>query len=271
MRPRRPGFDFTSSLPHWNPSIEFSQMQNGGSLILPSLEPFLNKVMARARKELTGDDAKTQKLRADINIFIRQEANHYTLHGLYNERLHEKYDGLRAIEAEYAAELEEFLRAKPLKFLVAYCEGFEVIGPIYSEIWLDKIGDILEGSRGDVDRLWKWHWCEEYEHRSVVFDTYKALFGNAWLYRLKMMYFSLRHINSFNRRACRLMLRADRANMTAEERAASAARLKMLNKRMKRLLLPQLLAALSPFYDPKRRREPRGYRSFIASVDAISR
>lgn len=269
MKARTPNFDFSASLPHWNPSIEFSQSQNGGSLILPALEPFLNKVMARARKELTGADPGTVQLKADITTFIRQESNHYTLHGRYNQRLYDHYDGLEEIVAEYAAELDRFLAERPLDFLLAYCDAFETVGPVYADVWMEHLDDLLAGSTGGVDLLWKWHWCEEYEHRCVVFDTFKQLYGNRWLYRMKMLAFTLGHIRSFAERGAKLMLRADRAAMTPDEKAASRERARLVSRTMARRLLPRLVPAVMPFYHPRRRREPLGMQELMQSIDAM--
>ena len=83
MLVRGPKIGFAQSPPHWNPSEpEFSQINNAASTVLPHLEPYQIKVLKRATEQL--DPQRDAGLTSDIDLFIRQEANHYQLHQQYN-------------------------------------------------------------------------------------------------------------------------------------------------------------------------------------------
>ena len=87
---------------------------NASSLWIPHLERFLNQVMARAVGEMK-DDAK---------MFIRQEANHYSLHGAFNTILPTCGYDVSEFERRFETEFQKLLSTKSLAFLCAYCDGF---------------------------------------------------------------------------------------------------------------------------------------------------
>ena len=69
--------------PIWHPDkVEWSHMVNGASMTMPYLEPFLNRTMRAALPLIEDED-----LRADMDGFVRQEAQHYSNHRRYNETL----------------------------------------------------------------------------------------------------------------------------------------------------------------------------------------
>ncbi len=130
MRARQPALDFGASLPHWTRDIELSHMLNGISVVVMELEPFMNRVMRRARNELPADDP----LYGDLETFVRQEANHTLLHRQYNQALYDAgYQGIEEIERMMREDYTRYLKEWPLRELLAYCEGFECLGPIWAE------------------------------------------------------------------------------------------------------------------------------------------
>jgi len=268
VKPRRPDLDFSNLSPHWAAIPEFAQGFNASSSFIPQLEPFLNRVMVMARAKIKGDDAASEQLRKDITIFIQQEANHYTLHGAFNSALAKAgYDRLPEFEKGLGAEFADWLKTKSLKFLTAYCEGFETLGPPYARVWLDEIEDLLVGADKNVVGLWKWHLLEEYEHRTVCHDVYHRLYGG-YFYRIYGLIFQMRHLGGYSKMVKKYLLARDRANMTPDEVAASIKREKQVGRRLARLALPRLLRAFSPFYTPRSCPEPKMFRDYMAKVEA---
>lgn len=263
MKVRKPPFVFERALPHWSHHREFAQANNAASTTLPQLEPYLNRVMRKARAELP---AAADALRADIDLFIRQEANHYQLHQRYNDTLYRAgYDGIRVFEAKLKADYEDFLANRSLKFNVAYSEGFESLGIIYAQFFFERIDDLLEGSDPDVAGLWKWHFAEEFEHRTVCYDVYNALYGGYW-YRIYGLCFAIAHLGSYGKRATDHLLGIDQARMTETERKTSRRKALGYQLRLMRFLLPRVLRIFSPFYDPRKREWPKGGREFLAGL-----
>lgn len=267
MRVRRPSFDFSQTPARWAREGEFAQQMNAGSLWIPHLERFLNRVMAKAATGLDANKPETAKLKADIRTFIRQEANHYSLHGAFNEILPRSGYDVAAFEDHFAKEFERLYTTKSFKFLLAYCEGFETLGPPMALVWLDEIESLLEGADAQVVGLWKWHLMEEYEHRTVCHDVFKA-YGGGYFLRIYGLFYQLRHLGGFSKMVRAHLFERDSAGKTPDEIADMKRRAKMVKKQIIKLAMPRILKALSPFYNPANSPEPKAYRTHMAKVEA---
>ena len=267
MKPRKPGLTFQDALPHWCDDAEFAQITNADSFSLPYVETYLNRVMLRAKETLTGE--RYAKLRDDIDLFVKQESNHYRQHRLFNNKLEQDgYTGVTPIGARLGADYDDFLKSESLLFNTAYCEGFESLGIIQTEFFFEQAGDLLTGADPRVVALWKWHLAEEYEHRSVCFDVHKAVHGGfSYFSRLGGYFRAVRHLGKFGKDASDALLAHDRATMTPEQLQASMASEKAYRRRFGRFALPRLLRVLSPFYNPVRKREPDGAAAFLLQYE----
>lgn len=268
MKARQPEFDFSNTPVHWSPNPEFAQRLNASSIVIPHLERFLNRVMARALASLK-DEAHTG-LRADVRTFIRQEANHYTTHQQQAEMLKREgydFDHLDTwIEAEYA----KLFETKSLAFLCGYCDGFETLGPISAKIWLDdELGELTTTADPQIVAMWKWHLVEEFEHRSVCFDVFHAIGGNYFL-RVYAFFYQISHFQKMVRRAYAFLLERDRAKMTEAEQAESIVREKIAVKAMNKAMSWRLIRVLLPTYNPRQLKEPDNYRAYLAKLDPVT-
>ena len=180
MRVRQPQFDFSRSAPFWTPAEpEFAQLSNSTSLIIPYLERFLNKVMAKALKEFTGDDAETQRLRRDIATFIKQKSVHYSTHDAWNDVL--RADGRSRAGAVRRRDCRPLpisagqqVNGVPDRLLrgirnarPAFCDG----------VVSDKMAHYVRGADRNVEMMWRWHTLEEFEHRHVCHEVYHRIHG----------------------------------------------------------------------------------------------
>jgi uncharacterized protein len=268
MKVRRPPIDFAHALPHWSWHREFAQAFNAGSTSLPHIEPYLNRIVRQARDQLPQEQAA---LREAAQIFMQQEANHYKLHQLYNETLYRAgYTGLRDIEAKLRADYDDFLANKSLRFNIAYAEGFESLGIIYTAFFFERIDDLLAGADSDVTTLWKWHLAEEFEHRNVCHDLYHALFSNYWdggyFYRIYGLLYAFVHLGAYGQGATAYLLSVDQAKLSAKEKRLSRWRNVTYQLQLMAFALPRVLTIFSPFYNPQKRREPRGVAALLNSI-----
>lgn len=270
MRVRVPHFDFSGSSAHWLPKAgEFAQLLNANSVVIPHLERFLNKVMAKAASQITGEDAESKRVRSDIRTFIKQESCHYAVHGSFNQMLiRDGYDRLPEIEARIAAHYERLIRTKSLPFLVAYCEGFESLTPPTGEGWFNGSMDrMMRGADPTVLAMWRWHMMEEFEHRTVCHDAFEAIHGGHILRTYGWFY----QAASFSRMAgwvYRYLLEVDRQQMTKLEIERSRQNAK---RSVMGFASPMVRAApriLSPGYSPRQIAEPEGW---AATRDLIER
>ena len=264
MIPRNPRITFEDALPHWARNHAFAQITNAGSTSLPAVETFLNKVMRQAAQRIGAG-----RLATDIALFCAQEGNHYRQHRIFNKLLYAPYPELSALEHELSGNYDHMLANASLKMNAAYCEGFESLGIIHAEFFFERIPDLLEGADPRLVRLWQWHLAEEFEHRSVCYDVLRAL-GGGYFTRIRGYFHAMRHLGRYGKRVSDHFLAVDRAAMSAGERTQSLRLERQYRARFMRFALPQLLVVLSPFYDPRRRRAPRGAAELLGEIERAS-
>jgi uncharacterized protein len=177
MKVRIPKMDFSQIPVHWAPNPEFAQSYNAFSTVPAHIEPFLVKVMIAAKKVL---DPKHAQLHREMEVFIKQEVQHCKLHLAFNKHLVDSgYAVMLPIEAEYKADYDDYLKARSLRFNIAYAEGFESMGCAAAQVFFEDLDEFLDGADDRAADLWRWHLAEEFEHREVCFQLYKALYGNS--------------------------------------------------------------------------------------------
>ncbi len=264
---RYPKFDFSKTTPHWAKSTEFSHSFNAMSMLFPPLERFLNRVMITARGQITGKDAESERILQDIDMFVRQEGVHFTVHTDYNDMLaRHGLPDLPKFEAEMDESYRQMLKTEPLKFLVAYCESFEILGPIFANVWLDDIGDLFEGGEPNAVAMFKWHISEEFEHKTVCYDVYHKLFGG-YFYRIRALHRTLKHMGAYTRRVLAYILEKEWAGMTEEQVTTSMQRMKSIDRRIGRLALKHLWRIYLPGYSPRKAKKPDNYAGAIGAIE----
>ena len=258
MHVRHPVIDFTGLPAMWAAHRQAVHSINAIGIVPAHIEPYLIKVLRQAREQL--DSQQYPDLVADIDVFIKQEAQHLKLHHQMNRAVRDGgYEGMAEIEQAYAADYERFLSTKSLRWNVAYCEGFEAMGCLAAQSMVDGL---VFASMSDADprpiELWKWHLAEEYEHRTVVFRTFHALYGHqpvrAWFTRLRGLSAAGKHIGTNINRVYRYLRRTDgdeaKGDRLLLDAGPGAAR--------------AMFAVLSPFYDPARTKPPRDLDAVLA-------
>jgi predicted metal-dependent hydrolase len=268
MKARIPKIDYSQVRPHWAPNREFAHNVNASSTIPVFVEPWLIKVMNKAKAALPAGETR---LHAVIDIFIAQEAQHYRQHAGFNRRIREAYPEIVEHERRIEREYQEMLDHRSLKYCLAYSEGFEALGSLGAVMWFDKYRPYLEGADYEAVALWKWHMAEEYEHREVCFQLFRALyarslwgrFWNGWLYRCYGFVRTVRHLGAYTNRVAQALIDADRRSMTPEEVERSRASVKQFQAHMRSTAGAEILKVFSPFYNPARRPEPRGMAAYL--------
>jgi len=224
-------------------------MFNAQSTIFPHLEPYLNKVMGRCINELGDTD---EELRAEAKTFIQQETNHYRTHRSYNQRLYDAgYEGVKEFESALHDEYRDWLKSRSLKFNLAYSEGFESMGVIYSFFFIDMIDDLLVGAEPEVVRLWKWHLAEEFEHRNVCHRMYKRLYGG-YFYRVYGSLYAIIHLGKYGAAAGQWLIEKDRIGLDEAGLRESKKRFWVFQLRILRFFLPRIFKIWMPWYTPEK-------------------
>jgi predicted metal-dependent hydrolase len=245
---RRPQLAFELADPLWMPAnLAFGYGLNAASLTLPYLEPYLIRVMKQAR-EVLGD--LPPDLRREIDLFNGQEANHFKIHARYNAVLRERYEGIEAFEREIDADFDRMLREESLEWNLGYAAGFETTGLITAGIFFRAVPESRAGADPAVWDLWAWHLAEEYEHRCVAFEVFRAA-GGTHRERIRMFHLQKKHLRGFSNRAAEYMREQDlRAGRIAPDAFISSAQQEVW-QRQERFEQAREARALLPDHDPR--------------------
>jgi uncharacterized protein len=159
------------------------------------------------------------------------------------------------------------LKTRSMRYLTGFCEAFEMVGPILARFWLDAFNELLERSQPVVVNMWKWHWAEEYEHRTTCWRAY-GRYSQSYPHRLYMLAHTQWVLKGFQYELIAHMLEADRASMTPAERRASIDNESRWKRVMVGKLVPPLLRGALPFHSPVHMAPPRNYAAFLAWFEA---
>lgn len=147
------GGDPVASAWHNSLSLTFPM---GEAFFIDSVRPFRDKVPPR--------------LAAQIDAFVRQEANHTREHVAFNRQVEKAgydvsamYDWIRARMAE--------TRDKPPVAQLCITAALEHFTAIFAHQML-KHPRAFQGASEEARRMWLWHAIEEVEHKAVAYDTY---------------------------------------------------------------------------------------------------
>ncbi len=237
----------------------------GAWMMLPYLEPFLIRTMQAAMDQVTDP-----KLREEVKRFCAQEGQHFRQHARANEvvkRIHPSGPRLAELERQVDAEFADWSANKPLKFNLAYGEGFESMtcAAARAQIEVGMFDYMKEPIRG----LMYWHIMEEIEHRTVCFDVYEQVVGD-WLYRTRMSLWFQRHYFAWCGRFAAAMLEADPQAMAGYDTPDWVATRKARMARYRRAFQPRFAATFLPWYDPARVKLPKDYELARQTFTALA-
>src|SRR3954466_12411805 len=105
MQVRLPKIDYSQVRPDWSPNREFAHDRNASSTIPTYVEPYLIKVMQRAKDVLPAGEVQ---LHREIEIFIAQESQHYRQHNAFNRRIRDVYPEIASFEERLKQDYVKF-------------------------------------------------------------------------------------------------------------------------------------------------------------------
>ena len=146
--------------------VEATAIYNALSTTFPKGEAFFVESV-RAFREGT-----PPKLAEEIKAFTTQEAIHSREHDAFNKRAENAGYDLSKLEAQVEKRLS-ITRARPPIVNVAATMALEHFTAILAHQLLAN-PQHLKGADPEAAELWRWHACEEIEHKGVAYDT--------WLY-----------------------------------------------------------------------------------------
>jgi predicted metal-dependent hydrolase len=115
-------------------------------------------------------DGADAKLTAEIKAFTTQEVIHSREHLAFNKRAVDGGYDLTALDERLDARLA-IIDSKPRIVSLAVTMALEHFTAILAHELLAN-SKHLEGAESETAELWRWHACEEIEHKGVAYDTW---------------------------------------------------------------------------------------------------
>lgn len=167
---------WSTDLPrYWMDDSPFkSHFLNALSVTLPGCERFFIEAVS----DYSTDD--------EVREFVRQEACHSRAHGRYNSWL----DDIGLPAARLEAEQNRYwtwLRGFDVVWWLAITTAIEHITVVYCTVFLEH-PELLECMHPHFREIWRWHSCEEMEHRAVTMDVWRRAGYSDWYRRVALTF-----------------------------------------------------------------------------------
>src|SRR3954453_4736923 len=143
--------------------VEATAIYNALSTTFPAGEAFFVESVRKFR------DGAPPKLAEEIKGFTTQEAIHSREHDAFNKRAAEAGYDLSKLEAQVEKRLA-VTRSRPKVVSLAATMALEHFTAILAHQLLANRRH-LDGAESETADLWRWHACEEIEHKGVAYDT----------------------------------------------------------------------------------------------------
>jgi uncharacterized protein len=144
--------------------VEATAIYNALSATFPAGEAYFVESVRRFR------DGAPPKLATEIKAFTTQEAIHSREHDAFNRRASDAGYDLTKLEERVEYRLSISRQRPPIVSLAATM-ALEHFTAILAHQLL-KNPSHLKGADQDAADLWRWHACEEIEHKGVAYDTW---------------------------------------------------------------------------------------------------
>jgi predicted metal-dependent hydrolase len=144
--------------------IEATAIYNALSTTFPAGEAFFVESVRAFR------EGAPPKLAEEIKAFTTQEAIHSREHDAFNRRAADAGYDLSKLEAQVEKRLA-VSRSRPPVVSLAATMALEHFTAILAHQLLANPKH-LEGGEKETADLWRWHACEEIEHKGVAYDTW---------------------------------------------------------------------------------------------------
>ena len=154
-------------------NVLYSQFYNVISLYADLVERFFIDV-AKELIPLVSSDLAEQ-----LDIFIKQEAQHSVSHDKFNTLLEQRYPQIQERVAKDWQHFEETwrLNCDDLQYRLYLVVISEIYTARLAEHFYDFFISDLDSLDPGIAFLFGQHWAEEIEHKSLMFDIYKYLYG----------------------------------------------------------------------------------------------
>jgi hypothetical protein len=170
--------------------VEATAIYNALSSTFPEGEAFFVESVREFR------EGAPPRLVEEIKAFTTQEAIHSREHDAFNRRAADAGYDLSKLEAQVEKRLAVTRSKPPIVSLIATAALEHFTAILAHELLANPAH--LAGADHDIAELWRWHACEEIEHKGVAYDTWlHATRGwtrrKRWKVKVKVMLYITRN------------------------------------------------------------------------------
>ena len=257
LKVRKLGFEFPDDIPFWfNPrNREASLVANGLSMLAPAFERYFIKAIRDAMPRI-----RSAAVREEADLFCRQEGQHSKTHIDHQEMLLRRYPVLEAVRDRVNRSYADLYETESTDFALAYATTIELAFKPMAKFLVGNRHILFADGDPRIAALVLWHFVEEFEHRSSMFNVYQDVVGD-YVYRLRTIGRTRRHV---------AMLAADsRKSMEACEPLPTENKSATKIPRLERLKLTLgLFETFSPLHNPNAGEIPRWIQDWMVAHDA---
>jgi predicted metal-dependent hydrolase len=163
-RDRRFGRDASPKRLWHGGRVEATAIYNALSATFPAGEAYFVESVRAFREDAP------PKLAGEIKAFTTQEAIHSREHDAFNRRAEDSGYDLSKLEAQVEKRLA-ITKSRPPIVSLAATMALEHFTAILAHQLLANPKHLL-GADSEAAELWRWHACEEIEHKGVAYDTW---------------------------------------------------------------------------------------------------
>ena len=201
---RRVTFEYPDDLDaHWNPAeMEWSQVVNASSLLMPYLEPFLIQAVREAHTPHHRPRSGSRRPRATSG---RRPSTSASTASSTSSSSPAATRRLREYEATLEADYDRIRAEHDPDFCLAYAAGFETMALAVGHMLVRYRTKFFKGADPAVSSLVLWHFVEELEHKHAAFGVYQHVVGSYRL-RVKALGYTMFHTLRRTRQAYVMLL-----------------------------------------------------------------
>lgn len=262
----RKGLDFGLDQPiprYWLAGDVFrTRFFDATSTVFPEGERFFIGAVAKYRDRIIEPE-----LRAQVQAFMTQEAQHGNQHEVLNRHLRDQGIDVVKLEAQSRRAFEFILRVVPERVTLAQTAAAEHVTALLATALFEQEA-IMAGADARVRALFLWHAVEEIEHRAVAFDVMQRVARTPYALRVFVM---LNVVLGFHVRvfyAMEKMFRADRIGLLARSRLWLGGLSWLFGPRGPYApLLGRFMAYFAPNFHPLQEEAPLAQRRWVAAFE----
>lgn len=162
--------------PHWCEDDFYRIFYNVLNAAIPAFERYVISTLHTVREDPRLKDQP--RLRALIDVFIRQEGEHTRQHLRTNRRI--GMDQIRTIRT--TEKIMNFVKWLTPNYVSVASAGFmEFVGFGFFKSHIDRQVLDTSGMQREMARLWKWHIAEELEHSFIKLKVINHLDDSYWI------------------------------------------------------------------------------------------